>query len=51
MEGKNPPEDWCIRAEIHTKKLKELNTHEERVDYIDKHSDVWRNLKNRRMKF
>jgi len=46
INGKTPPEEWSQKAEKHTRVLQELHTHEERMDYIERHSYIWRELRS-----
>ena len=46
IDGKNPPEDWCRRAEKLSEKLKLLDSPEERKRVIEGNKRLWKELKN-----
>ncbi len=41
IDDKNPPEEWCLKADWLTRELKLLTTDEERKDFINRHRAVW----------
>lgn len=45
IDDKEPPEEWCHKAELVTEQLKSLDSSEERKKLIEKHSDLWGELK------
>ena len=51
INGENPPEDWCRRAEELTEQLKKSANSEERKKIIDKNSKMWKELKEWLIKF
>lgn len=46
IDDKEPPEDWLCKAELVTEQLKSLSTPEEKKKLIEKHSDLWGELKD-----
>ncbi len=46
IDGKNPPEDWCRRAEELTEELKQLDSPEERKRVIERNKRLWKDLKD-----
>lgn len=41
IDDKNPPEEWCQKADRLTIELKELATDDERKDFINRHRAIW----------
>lgn len=46
IDGENPPEDWCRKAERLSEELKQLDSPEERKRLIEKNKGLWKDLKN-----